>query len=246
MAEPIITPINPTPGSLNEAIAGSQAVIFTAADRKVIEERGGDFQGKGTFLDALAKKPLTPEVENAQTTDKPEQNLKEIEARYRDHKRRIKHATLYTSREHVDITGVTPDTVGSVDQPVMAETIALAKELKLDPAELFDKFALEQQELFSLISRIKELHLQRLLSESQREFAALSRRINQETLRAAKPEAKAWLEAQMNKLTLESANYKLKLLRSLQSLNFDAKHQASIKWLDQVIRKLPADGAAGG
>jgi hypothetical protein len=98
------------------------------------------------------------------------------------------------------------------------ETAKLAKELNLNPAELYDKFALEQDELHSLIYKIKELHLKRLLTSSRQEFAELTEEIKQETLASGRPEAHDWLSKQLDALTRESAEYKEKLRRSIDSI----------------------------
>jgi hypothetical protein len=94
--------------------------------------------------------------------------------------------------------------------------MALAKELNLSPVEIFDKFLVEQKELHSLISRIKELHLKRLLTNSTKEFKKLSELIRKETLASARPEARAWVEEQLEKLTHSALEYKQRLSQSLK------------------------------
>ncbi|MEE8637937.1 MAG: hypothetical protein V3T21_02720, partial [Candidatus Margulisiibacteriota bacterium] len=88
------------------------------------------------------------------------------------------------------------------------------------------------------VSRIKEHHLKRLLSETKEEFEAISEEIKKETLASAKPEAKAWIEAQLDKLTLEAAEYKLNLIKSLQKMEFNPEHKKNIKWLKKIIARL--------
>lgn len=231
MANPIIAPIIPSLAPQNEAVAASQGVVFTATDRKIIEERGGEVKQRGSFIDVLSKRPLTPQVENEQTTVKPDQNVRELEDRYRDHQKALKHATLYNPQEKVEITGASPELTDAVVKPLLppepaeiertevaAKTIALAKELKLDPAALFDQFTLEQNELFQLISQIKELHLKRLLTDDPKEFQKLTKRIAADTLRAAKEEARPWLSERLEQLTKETESYKSKLKAALRKL----------------------------
>lgn len=249
MPEQIIAPIIPNISGQEAAVAGSSAIIFTATDRKIIEERGGRIDRNLSFIDLLKDKPLTPEVENEETNVKPQQDIKELEGRYRKHRQMLKHSALYTPREQVKISNRLPDSYEEPKQIVMKsedttinslleETAAIAKELKLNPAEIFDKFALEQKELHSLICRIKELHLKRLLTDIQKEFESLTKEIEKETLSSAKPEAKPWLEAQLNKLTLDAAEYKLDLLKSLQSMDFNAQRKKNIKWLQEITARL--------
>jgi hypothetical protein len=153
----------------------------------------------------------------------------------------------------VEITNTPPDTVTTAPQPPAAtvkpqtapakndlkeKTISIAKELKLDPAEVFDKFSLEQQELYGLICRIKELHFKRLLSENQAEFETLSSTIQTETLNVSKPAAKNWVVEQLNKLTIDSVNYKIRLLESLQRLDFNAKRKVTLHWLNRLAGRL--------
>jgi len=255
MAQSIIAPLIPNMSLQGEAVAGSSALIFTATDRKIIEERTGEINDrKRSFLDVLAHKPLTPEVENEETAVKEGINIKELEGRYRDHRQMLKHATLNTSREQVEISGKLPDqlvepspvpiepgvraSVTEEDKKVKEKTIAIAKELKLNASELFDKFDLEQRELFGLVSRIKEHHLKRLLSETQEEYKTYTEEIRKETISIAKPEAREWLEKELNRLTLESAAYKLKLLKSLQSMEINTSHAENIRWLQKIVSEL--------
>ena len=253
-----IAPIVPNMGGQEAAVAGSAAVIFTATDKKVIEERGGRTNRNLSFLEALKERPLTPEVENEETNVKPHQDVKELEGRLREHQRMLKHSTLYVPREQVEIKNELPDSYEEPRKIVLApeiqplpaqaktkeetkvieETAAIAKELKLDPSEIFDKFALEQKELYSLISRIKDLHLKRLLTENQSAFKNLTEEIKKETLASAKAEAQVWLEAQLDKLTLDAAEYKLNLLKSLQSMEFNPQRKKIVRWLKTTVADI--------
>ncbi|KPJ64142.1 hypothetical protein AMJ44_13325 [candidate division WOR-1 bacterium DG_54_3] len=254
-----IVPIIPNMGGQEAAVAGSSAVIFTATDKKVIEERSGRIDRNRSFLEALKERPLTPEVENEETNVKPHQDIKELEGRHREHQRILKHSTLYVPREQVEIKNELPDAYeeskevalepekralplspeSKEETKIIEKTVAIAKELKLNPSEIFDKFALEQNDLYSLISRIKDLHLKRLLTENQSEFEGLTEEIRKGTLSSAKAEAQAWLEAQLDKLTLDAAEYKLNLLKSLQSMEFNPQRKKIVRWLRGTVARLP-------
>jgi hypothetical protein len=245
----------PNIGNQAEAIAGSSAAIFTSTDRKLIEEISGGINKTRTFREIFGKKPLTREVENEETPVKVEQNVKEIEGRYQEHKSMLKNAAAKAPKEQVSINSSPDENSDTIlpanNQPQTAPSIsnkkedggfhpeaaAIVKELKLNPAELFDKLSLEQNELINLIYRIKEIHLKRLLSETQKEFEALSEEITNATLSASRPEARAWLKEQLDKLTLDSAKYKRRLLKSLQSLEFDKQREENIKWLEKVVAR---------
>jgi hypothetical protein len=81
-----------------------------------------------------------------------EPDVAEMQDRYQEHRRMIKHSTLYNPQEIVEINGELPDQYekGKEEEPQFhPQTAALAKELKLDYKELVGKFSLEKQELFS-------------------------------------------------------------------------------------------------
>lgn len=261
-----IAPVVPNMSNQAAAVAGSSAAIFTGTDKKIIEElSGGEKAASRTFREIFSKKPLTPEVENEDSTVEPGKNAKEVEGQYRDHIAMLKHAPLYNPQEHVKISKqahksnedekkknktriddkyveekVNKHTYPGIkgNPKIHQETIAMAKELKFNPGELFDKFSLEQKELFSLMSRIKDLHLKRLLAETREKFDAFSLEIRKETLARAKTEAKSWLESNLNKLTRESAEYKLGILKSMQLLENNPQREENIKWLTEIITNL--------
>lgn len=247
-----VASIVPNIGNQAEAIAGSSAAIFTATDRKLIEEISGGINKTRTFREIFGKKPLTAEVENEETPTKVEQNVKEIESRYEEHKSMLKNAAVKAPKEQVSINSspaeipnstlnpaetVSANTSPKENEGFHPEAAAIVQELKLNPAELFDKLSLEQNDLLSLVYRIKEIHLKRLLSETQKEFESLSNEIKKATLAASKPEARAWLKEQLDNLTLGSAKYKHRLLKSLQSLEFDEQREENIKWLEKVVAR---------
>lgn len=187
MVEQVVAQIIPNMGGQEAAVAGSQAVVFTATDRKLIEERGGRIDRNVSFLDILKDRPLTPEVENEETNIKPEIDLKELEGRKRDHRQMLKHSTLYTVEEKVEIKNELPDNYEET-RPLKPEpeTPVLSREIKTDlppqeekkvkvktvvvpentkednPARAFDELSKEQKKLHTLKLRIKEYHLKRL------------------------------------------------------------------------------------
>ncbi|MCU0641477.1 MAG: hypothetical protein MUC35_05255 [Candidatus Margulisbacteria bacterium] len=234
MAEPIINPV--TPGSMNEAIAGNQGAIFTATDKKVIEERGGTVEKGTDFKSLFMRGDITTKVENEQTTVQQEEDIKELESRLKAHNRMLKRSNIIAPKDSASIGGPTPETAAIIPTPIVRkanpeavleslesvalsrETAKMAKELNLDAAELQDKLALSEEELHALVYKIKELHLQRLLTTGQDEFNALTAEIKKETLAASRPEAAAWLSEQLDKLTDDTRVYKQKLDRSIKSI----------------------------
>jgi len=251
MAEQAIYGINPNIGAQAEAVAGNQAAIFTATDRKLIEELGGEMNHNRTFIDVLKNKPLNTKVENEQSTVKPDIDIKELEGRVREHKQMLKHSVHHVPEERVEITNTPPDSYEEQKKETVEpsksdkvkidthkKTVAIVKELNLDPSKIIDKFKLEQDQLLNLVSRIKDLHLKRLLTEDQKEFEAVSARIIRETTSAGREEAKNWLIGQLNKLAKDAAEYKLKLEKSMQAVDYSQKREEIIKWLEKTAAKL--------
>ncbi|MBN2057625.1 MAG: hypothetical protein JW782_02395 [Candidatus Saganbacteria bacterium] len=265
MAEAAVLTVNPNMGGQEAAVAGSQAVIFTATDRKLIEERGGTIDKNQSFLEILKKRPLTPEVENEQTNVKPELNLKELEGRRKEHRRMLKHANVFNPHERVEIRNQLPDEFAEGEAPVTEKNVAPApaigetvappamieqkaeaipetrqngKETKADGETVYEAISEEQARLNTVKSRVKEYHLKRLFTDSQKEFNELSEKIKQESLAAVRPAGRKWLEAQLVKVTLGSAQYKLNLLNSLEELALDEQHKKTIKWLQELIKQL--------
>ena len=255
MAQPVIAPININPSLQTEAAAGNNAVIFTSADRKVIKERTGqdEIDRTRSFRELFTSRELAPKVENEQTSVKPEQDVRVLEARRQQFRKMLKHSVITAPREHVELTGgAAPDLPPiemAIDQSAVndgnnppnaptinSETAAAMKQLNLDPAELFHKFELEQEELHALVYRIKDLHLKRLLSGSREEFVRLSEEIRKGSLPSVKSEAKDWLDEQLDRLTQEAAEYKLNLARSLQSIGLDKG--SGQHWLETVASEL--------
>ncbi|MFA5114072.1 MAG: hypothetical protein WC529_07255 [Candidatus Margulisiibacteriota bacterium] len=262
-----IAPVIVNPGLQAEATAGNQSATFTATDRKLIEERGGALDKTADFKTLFMRRDFTSKVENEQSTVKQEEDITELEARKREHAKMLKHSNRINPHERATISqpaapeaAIIPAPIirrGS-SEPVLAnlesvevneepaekklskEAAKIAKELNLDPIELFEKFALEQNELHSLIYKIKELHLKRLLSNTSEEFVALTEEINKETLASGREEARQWLAGQLDDLTKGAAEYKIKLLKSLDSIGLDPHQEKAVKWLQGVVARLSA------
>jgi hypothetical protein len=101
------------------------------------------------------------------------------------------------------------------------------------------------------IASLKEIHLNRILTTSSMEFLRSSRKIEKLTKRAKKlgydipQEGIKWIETGLTKLGLDTAKYKLELMRSLQKISFDPKRDDDIKRLSKIIaslaKKLPTN-----
>ncbi|MBU0502615.1 MAG: hypothetical protein ABIH69_04700 [bacterium] len=246
--------INPNMGGAEAAIAGSSGAIFSAQDRKIIQERGGEADEVRGFNQVLREGPLTSDIENIENEESnaaPKHTTSELKGRQRDHKRMLKHSPVTAPREKIEITLKSPDEdeEGKEEEQgrgegrgtenpeliLKEETAAIAKELRLNPTELFKQIEIEQKQLHFLISRIKELHLQRLLAEDTADFKKITERIIHESQASVGKEAYPWLEEQLNKLTLHAAQYKLGLFKSLQTMEFNPERHKNIEWLEQAI-----------
>ncbi|OGC23936.1 hypothetical protein A2291_05470 [candidate division WOR-1 bacterium RIFOXYB2_FULL_42_35] len=249
MESPNINPININPQA--EAIAANSGAIFTAADRKIIKEIAGETNPRKSFKDILMTKPLTQKIDSEKLTTKPVKDIMVAKNQYQEYQqtrpdnqinvpqaKAEKAAPMKPDEFHEQAQQQQPrQAKGQGQQPaeVHHETAAMAKELKLEPTELLNIFSLEQKELFSLISKIRELHLKRLLTEQQAEFEQLTAKIKKQTLASAKPESKDWLSGQLDQLTLEAANYKSGILKSLQSIDFNQEREGIISWLTKIV-----------
>jgi len=264
MPDPVINPLASNMGMQGEAFAAASEITLTQTDRKMIEEMGGILEPRKPFIDVFKDKPLLPTVENQETTIKlPQQNAMAIASQFEQHRKMLKHSATPGHREHVTISSKAPDKLGEkkeeippaplleeksgppkeetakpVDPEQHAVASEIARELNLNPAELFDKFNLEQKELFSLVSRLRELHFKRLLCGTLQEFESLSKEILASSMRSAKPGEQAWLEKQLNRLALEAANYKLGIFNSLQNMEYNENRKKDIQWLETEVKKL--------
>ena len=256
MPEQIAAPIIPNLGAQAESISGSQGVIFTATDRQIIKERAGDIDPSRSFKEIFTQRDLTPKVENEQSTVNPEQDLRAMESRRREHRRMLKYSALATPHEHVELSGaaeeetvvMTPPEV-TIGQPagrladaadrlepkaeVPATEVAVKPEAS---AAEFDRISAEQSQLNNLLSRIKELHFKRLLCDNEVEFERISEEIKQATLAGGQPEARTYLAAKVDAITRTTAEYKLRILQSLESIHYD-EHDVNVKWLQKMIAK---------
>jgi hypothetical protein len=97
-----------------------------------------------------------------------------------------------------------------------------------------------------LMAVIKEFHLKRVFCGSPNEFNELSETINYLTRKARKLESRLQqeetrlLHAGLEKLALDTANYKLELLKSLQEIDPSEQNTKDIKWLSAVIQHIQA------
>lgn len=94
------------------------------------------------------------------------------------------------------------------------------------------------------IAELKELHLKRVLSSSQKDFIYFSFIIEKLTLKARRlgshisPSGSEWLRQKLEDLAIETAQYKLDLMRSLQKLEFDSQRENDIQWIEKTLHKL--------
>ncbi len=122
---------------------------------------------------------------------------------------------------------------------------ATLKELGVTQEE-FDFISLSAKRIafLKIISMLKDHHLKRVLSSSQREFKDYSRLINSLTKKIRKididlpQKGMEWIHKKLGTMALEAARYKLELLRSMQTLGRDAERAKTIKWLESTTLHL--------
>lgn len=94
------------------------------------------------------------------------------------------------------------------------------------------------------ITLLKETHLKRIFSTSYRDFLRHSRTIASLTIRARSlglgitTQGARWIEKKLSTLALDTANYKLNLLKSVQKIGFDKKREKEIRQLQNAINTL--------
>ncbi len=259
MAEPVIAPIIPNPGTQAEAAAGNQAVVFTAADRQVIKERAGEVDTTRPFKEVFFKGDFTQKVENEQSTINPAMDLRAMESRQKEHRRILKYSAVTAPQEHVEISGearteapvihppevdlsaeaqvpVPPDMVYE-DKPATAvATAPVAESGQSGEAAAYDQVSEEQKQLNSIVSKIQELNFKRVLCDNEADFEKLSDQIKQVTLSGSQPEARAYLEAKVDLITKTAAEYKLGVIQSLESIQYD-ENDKNVKWLKKLVKK---------
>jgi len=97
-----------------------------------------------------------------------------------------------------------------------------------------------------IITKLKEAHLTRVFSTSEKEFEKYSGRIAILTRKAKglglgiSMEGLKLVEARLVQMALDTANYKLELLKSMQSLEYDRKREKDIHWLEVASVRLRA------
>ncbi|MFA4858078.1 MAG: hypothetical protein WC636_02205, partial [Candidatus Margulisiibacteriota bacterium] len=97
-----------------------------------------------------------------------------------------------------------------------------------------------------LMAVIKEFHLKRIFCGAYRDFNELSETIDYLTRKARKLESRiSWeesrlLHAGLEKLAIDTANYKLELLKSLQEIDPSEQNAKDIKWLTAVLHHIQA------
>jgi len=249
MAEPSITPISPTPGSQGEAIAGNSGAIFTAAEKKIIKEMGGEVDNVRPFLEIVADQESSKSIENEEPPPKQETNVVALDGRFKEHRHMLRMSPVSRHKDTANLVGgetaeiKPPPNIGSsTDEAykkydMQKETVTIAKELNINPNELFERFKVEQRDLYTLVHRIRELHLSRILTNSREEFESLSRQIIEETIKGVKTEWVPWLKNELTKLTKLAAEYKIKLHRSLQTIEYDPARSEAIAWLEGILKQ---------
>jgi len=261
MAEQVIAPIIPNPGTAAEAAAGNQGVVFTAADRQVIKERAGEVDTTRPFKEIFFKGDFTQKVENEQSTINPEMDLRAMESRRKEHKRILRYSAVTAPQEHVEISGearteapvihppevdlsaeatapLPPDLVYE-DKPATAAAVTPVVETGADQEKrtaAYDQTAEEQKTLNSIVSRIQELNFKRVLCDNEADFEKLSVEIKEITLSGSQPEARVYLEAKVDLITRTTAEYNLGVMQSLESMHYD-ENDKNIKWLVKMVEK---------
>jgi hypothetical protein len=95
-----------------------------------------------------------------------------------------------------------------------------------------------------LVAALKEYHLKRVFAASSQEFNEHSQVIAYLTKKARKigahvsEEGNKLLQAQLENLAVDTANYKLELLKSLQQIAPNPKVEKDILWLTAVVKQL--------
>ncbi len=258
MAEQVIAPIIPNPGSQAEAAAGNQGVVFTAADRQVIKERSGEVDTTRPFKEIFFKGDFTQKVENEQSTINPEMDLRAMESRRKEHKRILRYSAVTAPQEHVEITGearaeapvinppevdlsqeamapVPPDMTYE-NKPVTLPEPAPDTAAQETQAAALAQVAEEQTALSGIVSKIQDLIFKRILSDNEETFGKLTAEIKEMMLAGSKPEVRDSLAAKVDLITKETAEYKLKLLQALETIHFN-ENDKNVKWLRKIVAK---------
>lgn len=95
-----------------------------------------------------------------------------------------------------------------------------------------------------ILHELKSFHLKRVFCGAKKDFDYYSKLISRLTHKIRKIDISGdeanldWIKGQLNKMALETAEYKLKVLHSMQKLNFEKSRQKDIHWLETTIRHL--------
>lgn len=119
------------------------------------------------------------------------------------------------------------------------------KELGMKP-EILEEINLAARRIafLKLVALLKETHLKRVFSGSKQEFDQASGVIKFLTNKVLKIKVDIpagslnWIKERLETLAKESAKYKLELLRSLQTLSYEAEREKNIKWLETTVARL--------
>ncbi len=118
------------------------------------------------------------------------------------------------------------------------------KELGIKEEELDSiKLAAKRIAFLKLVASLKDAHLKRIFASSRKEFTAYSKTIKSYTQKIWKlnidlPDVGLkWIHQRLETLALESARYKLELLRSMQKLAHDHERAKTIRWLEHAVAR---------
>ncbi|MCX5751622.1 MAG: hypothetical protein NT099_08170 [Candidatus Saganbacteria bacterium] len=96
-----------------------------------------------------------------------------------------------------------------------------------------------------IINTLKDLHLKRVLSGSEESFFSYSQQISSLTIKARRlatditEKSYSLVENKLESLALEAARYKLQFLKSMQNLEYQKDRDKEIKWIENLIARLP-------
>lgn len=236
-----------------QAIVGTGQAVLSAADRDVIKRRVGETDPSLNFA-AHVKNLFTRTriIDEVETGEKQQVEQEDFDTRIKLQRNLIKHAPhnrMPEERVEISIETVDPATIDKtekkeekipddhIDKLEHALNTGIVDQLKnQDNPELVEW-------LHSIIS-LKQLHLKRVLCNSKKEFESLSQEIVEHTGVARKLGLKisrrgvSFVEAKLETMATDAANYKLELLRSMQKMSFDKNREKDINWLSDVISRL--------
>lgn len=95
-----------------------------------------------------------------------------------------------------------------------------------------------------IVSNLKMSHLNRILSISSKQFDAKSKEIARLTRKTQRlgydipKEGISWIKKGLERLALETAEYKIELLMSLQKISYEKEKEKDIVHLKQIVSKI--------